>query len=130
MNDQSLTRRQRLLCAIWEAWKEGRSATLRPLLAGAGYSSLGGGYTTLNALVKRGWLRKARLDGSYRYGVQEQHKYLPGPRFGGIDRATGRPLYIIRDADSEPKEDHRLPKYERSGVLFDREQAAMRLHQP
>ena len=84
----ALTRREKLLCAIWDAWKEGRSIRFIDLMDVAGYISPGS--VRMAILVRQGWLRRSETG---KAGLQ--HKYLPGPRFGGVDRKTGRPLYII-----------------------------------
>ncbi|OGT54320.1 MAG: hypothetical protein A3E01_15255 [Gammaproteobacteria bacterium RIFCSPHIGHO2_12_FULL_63_22] len=118
MTPATLTRRERLLVAIWDAWKDGRAIRYTDMIAASGFVSRSGLWSTLAILVRQGWLRKSVVEHYHWIDAQKSHKYLPGPRFGGIDRKTGRPLYIIQGADQFRAPAMRAPKYDRRRELF------------
>lgn len=41
MTPEPLTRRERFLVAVWEAWRDGRPVTIQQLANAAGYASKG-----------------------------------------------------------------------------------------
>ena len=85
MTGCTLTRRERLLVAIWENWRDRSGYNLQQLARSAGY--WGKGSVAWGVLEARGWI--------VRSGVGVFRPVIPGPRFGGIDRKTGRPLYVL-----------------------------------
>lgn len=108
-------RQERLLIAIWDAWKDGRVLTVRTMQQHTGHRSKAGVHSMLQTLVNHDWLRREVVTaGASRYGM-EMHKYLPGPRFAGV--ANGRPLRVIDDEDQFAPT--RVAKYDRRGVLFE-----------
>lgn len=103
---RDMSKRERLLVAIWDGYRDGRPKSLRELAAIAGYASHSAGMS-LAQLENEGWIKSV---------PGQSRSIRPGPRFGGV--VNGRPLRIIDDMD-QFQADRRTPKYERRGVLFE-----------
>lgn len=101
------TRKERLLVAVWDAWRDGHPLTYRELARKAGYSSTGHLWNVVESLHDAGLLSKEE---------NRDRTLRPGPRFGGVHQ--GKPWRIICDED-QFRESNRQPKYERRSVLFE-----------
>lgn len=106
-------RQRRILVAVWRAWGDYRSLSIRELQRACGHASTSTTQYQVARLAALGWLSRRQQ----RYTTRTT---VPGPRFAACERQGSEryPLEIAGAWVEAERLDRRAPKWDRKAILF------------
>ena len=111
-------RQRRILTAVWRAWGDYRSLSIRELQRACGHKSTSTTQYQVARLTAMGWLSRRQQ----RYTTRTT---VPGPRFAALERqgSARYPLELAGAWVEAERVDRRAPKWDRKAVLFEKVKA-------